>query len=309
MKIHFLQAARAIAAWLVVTDHALLEISGNAPDNPITHLAWWLGGAGVYVFFVISGFIMVHISWESFRRRAASTDFFRRRIIRIVPLYWLATIAALAAHKIWATHGTHAGWLDVVRSLLFIPYFSGEDGWYPILPGGWTLNYEMMFYVVFALGLTLPRKAALPAVAMALLALIAFGPYSGIGAVAYLASPIVVWFLLGMGLATVWHWQQFAEPSWVARWAKPLEPFGDASYSTYLVHGLVLTVSMHIWIAALGSLSLGIVPVSLVLATVAGLGIHLLVERPLLRSLSGMWHSKPVSRVDLREPGVSRFQG
>ncbi len=139
------------------------------------------GGAGVYMFFVISGFIMVHISWENFGKRGASADFLGRRIIRIVPLYWLATLAALASHKVWATHGTHAGWMDLAYSLAFIPYFSGEDGWYPILPGGWTLNYEMMFYAVFALGLTLPRKLALPTVGTALVALIFVGPYFGNG--------------------------------------------------------------------------------------------------------------------------------
>ncbi len=68
--------------------------------------------------------------------------------------------------------------------------------------------------------------------------------------------------------------------------AKLLEPFGDASYSTYLVHGLILTVFMHIWIAATGSLSAWIVPASLVVATIAGLATHMLVERPLLRSIT-----------------------
>jgi exopolysaccharide production protein ExoZ len=306
MKLHFLQAVRAIAAWLVVTDHALLEISGNAPNNPLTQLAWWLGGAGVHVFFVISGFIMVHISWESFGKRAASADFLRRRIIRIVPLYWLATVAALAAHKIWATHGTHAGWADLIYSLTFVPYLSGEDGWYPILPGGWTLNYEMIFYVVFAVGLTLPRKLALPAVGTLLVAFIIVGSHFGDGAVAYLASPIVLWFLLGMGLAIIWHWRGFAEPAWIAKSARLLEPFGDASYSTYLVHGLALTVFLHIWLAATGSLSAWIVPASLVFATVAGLTTHRLVEKPLSRSITKLWTAKRANAADLGLSGVGR---
>jgi exopolysaccharide production protein ExoZ len=201
---------------------------------------------GVYVFFVISGFIMVHICWESFGRRAASADFLRRRIIRIVPLYWLAMVVALALHKVSATHGAHAGWSDLVYSLTFIPY-SGENGsWTPILPGGWTLNYEMMFYVVFALRLTLPRKLALPAVGAALCAFIIVGPRFAKGAVTYPASPIVLWFLLGMGLAAIWHWRHFAEPARIAKPAKLLELFGDASYSTYLVHGLILTTLLRI---------------------------------------------------------------
>ena len=61
MKLHSLQALRAVAAWLVISDHALLEVTRNEPQNPVTHVAWVFGSSGVYVFFVISGFIMVHI--------------------------------------------------------------------------------------------------------------------------------------------------------------------------------------------------------------------------------------------------------
>ena len=294
MKIHLLQTARAIAAWLVVTDHALLQLSRNAPESQVTHFAWSLGSAGVIVFFVISGFIMVHISWESFGERAGSVDFLRRRIIRIVPLYWLATLTAFVSHKVWVTHGAHAGWMDLVYSLTFIPYSSGEDGWYPILPAGWTLNYEMMFYVVFALGLTLPRKLALPAVGAGLGALIIVGPYVANGAVVYLASPIVLWFLLGMGLAVIWHRRAFVEPAWIATSTKLLEPFGDASYSTYLVHGLILTVFLRIWTLAAGSPSAWIVPASLVVVTIGGLATYRFVERPLLRIITNFWSPKRV---------------
>ena len=66
LKLHSLQALRAIAAWSVVADHALLEITKNQSANLVTHVAWTLGSTGVSVFFVISGFIMVHICWENF---------------------------------------------------------------------------------------------------------------------------------------------------------------------------------------------------------------------------------------------------
>lgn len=292
MKLHFLQSLRAIAAWLVITDHALLEVTDNRPGDLLSHLAWACGNAGVYVFFVISGFIMVHICWERFGRGAAAVDFLWRRIARIVPLYWLATAAALAYHRVSATHGAHAGWADLLRSLAFIPY-SGDDGsWHPILPGGWTLNYEMMFYMVFALGLKLPRKLALPAVVAALGAFVVVGPFLPKGAVAYLSSPIVLWFLLGMGLAVIWHWRDFGEPAWVANLARFFEPFGDASYSTYLAHGLVLTMLLRIWVIAVGPPSMWIIPLSLVIATIAGCITYALVERPVLRLITDFWKSR-----------------
>ena len=51
---------------------------------------WW-GQAGVDLFFVISGFIMVYVSRDVFGKPGAAIDFLHRRIIRIVPLYWIAT--------------------------------------------------------------------------------------------------------------------------------------------------------------------------------------------------------------------------
>jgi exopolysaccharide production protein ExoZ len=286
MKLHSLQAMRAVAAWLVVADHALLEITHNGSEDRITQFAWTLGSGGVYAFFVISGFIMVHVCWESFGRWAASADFLRRRIIRIVPLYWVATIAALAYHRVSATHGANAGWPELATSLAFIPY-AGQDGsWTPILPQGWTLNYEMMFYAIFALGLSFPRQLALPAVGVALGGFVVLGPWVPHGTIAYLASPIVLWFMLGVGLAVLWRRRGFQEPAWLAGWVRLLEPFGDASYSTYLVHGLVLTMLLRLWLVANGTLSMWIVPVSLVAVTIAGYATHLAVEKPILRVIT-----------------------
>src|ERR1700743_3794055 len=94
-KFCFLQALRAIAAWMVIADHALLAVTRGDPSSSVTSLAWALGDGGVYIFFVISGFIMVHISWNDFGQPGAAQRFMRRRIVRIVPLYWLATIGAL----------------------------------------------------------------------------------------------------------------------------------------------------------------------------------------------------------------------
>jgi peptidoglycan/LPS O-acetylase OafA/YrhL len=289
MKLHVIQALRAIAAWLVVADHALLDVTHNELRNPATHVAWAMGNIGVYVFFVISGFIMVHICWDEFGRRGAAANFLRRRIIRIVPLYWLATIAALAFHKVSATHGAHAGWLDLVQSLLFIPYRDEDGHWAPILAQGWTLNYEMLFYAIFAAAVALRRQIALPAIGGTLGFFTLVGALLPAGILAYLSSPIVLWFVLGIGLAVVWRWRGFAEPKRLARSAKFLEFFGDASYSTYLVHGLVLTMLLRIWVVTIGAPSTWFVPMGLAIVTVSGLGIHIVIERPILRMATDLW--------------------
>jgi exopolysaccharide production protein ExoZ len=86
-----------------------------------------------------------------------------------------------------------------------------------------------------------------------------------------------------MGLAILAHRRRFTEPLWLARLAGPLEPLGDASYSTYLVHGLVLTMLFRSWTTLGGPPSMWLVPVCLAVATSAGWAVHAAVERPVIQ--------------------------
>src|SRR5690349_10997415 len=83
------QALRALAAMLVVLGHLQPLFETVHPA-----LAWvGLGRCGVDLFFVISGFIMVHTT------RAGDTSpgaFAIRRLVRILPLYWAVTLAVFA---------------------------------------------------------------------------------------------------------------------------------------------------------------------------------------------------------------------
>jgi hypothetical protein len=145
LNLHLL---RALAALAVVYFHATSEAGLNLPIN--------IGGHGVDVFFVISGFIIAYIGARTPER------FFVRRLIRIVPFYWAATLAVFAAATL-APHLLRSTRTDVVQllcSLFFIPRETAYAGTVPTLVLGWSLNYEMYFYVVFALALVVaPRRA------------------------------------------------------------------------------------------------------------------------------------------------------
>ncbi|RAK57135.1 acyltransferase family protein [Phenylobacterium deserti] len=145
-----IQALRAIAAMLVVVAHFQPLLMQAHPA-----LQWvGLGRAGVDLFFVISGFIMVYTTE---RDPVGPKTFALRRIQRIVPLYWAVTLAlfalALAAPSLLGASRPDPVWL--VKSLLFIPFDKGDGTANPLVPVGWTLNYEMFFYAVFALALFL----------------------------------------------------------------------------------------------------------------------------------------------------------
>lgn len=178
-----IQYLRGFAALAVVAMHTGWTYSG-------------IGAAGVDVFFVISGFIMVHVS----RREMTPADFLRARALRVVPLYWLLTLVGVAL----------AGLDDVPRimaSLAFWPHagFDGRD--YPVLIPGWTLNYEVFFYLTFAVTLLLPARHRLPILSLGLAGLVAFGAAVHpvhIAAVIY-TGPLLLEFLTGAWLCRAWQ--------------------------------------------------------------------------------------------------------
>ena len=152
-----IQCLRGIAALLVALTHALKVTSVKLPGqfsalDGFTDLRGF-GTIGVDIFFVISGFIMVYVNAEAFGRPRASLDFVARRVIRICPLYWLLT-GLLVLLLRFAPHTFDTLTFDtahVVKSFLFIPTTNSGGEYFPILVAGWTLSYEMYFYLVFAI--------------------------------------------------------------------------------------------------------------------------------------------------------------
>lgn len=172
-KLIGLQWARAIAAVMVVVTHAIVH------PSPAAHGAAHLGGRfGVTLFFVISGYIMVVTTGQG---GFDPVRFMRRRLLRVAPLYYVATaVAALAALAIpWAFKDTVIDLRHIVSSLLFVPmYEPGSSGQItPFLKLGWTLNYEIFFYVVFAC------LAAVGAWSRAVALTVVFGALVGLGLV------------------------------------------------------------------------------------------------------------------------------
>ena len=108
-----------------------------------------VGSFGVDIFFAISGFVMM-LSTEG-----SSENFFLKRIIRIVPTYYIFTLAVFSIAMVAPSvlNNTTADFSQLVHSLLFVPFDKNGVGHYPILFLGWTLNYEMYFYLLFALAL------------------------------------------------------------------------------------------------------------------------------------------------------------
>ena len=203
-KIHTIQYLRAVAALAVVALHAGARVEDALPGGIFALLK--LGHAGVDLFFVISGFVMWGIA------RHGETDpgrFLLRRLIRVVPLYWIATLCWIALGA-----GLGLNWIaitpaHVLQSLAFVPHYSPSfpGRVWPVLVPGWTLNYEMFFYAVFAVTLFVAARYRLAALSTIFLALLAQGavlPGDQAWVHTY-GSPLVLEFLGGCFIAEFWQ--------------------------------------------------------------------------------------------------------
>ena len=204
-----LQYLRGIAALMVVFYHSR-SYFGDVPD-------WTrIGSRGVDIFFVISGFIMAYATRhlaDDVTAIKASLIFLSKRFIRVVPLYWLALL--WASNVYWINWVSASGSLEelylnispelisIAKDFLFIPHLSideDEQGEiFPVLIQGWTLNYEMFFYFIFAIAM-LFRQYRLPLASLILVALVSMGQLHHFSDVIpqFYTSSILIEFVFGM---------------------------------------------------------------------------------------------------------------
>jgi peptidoglycan/LPS O-acetylase OafA/YrhL len=152
-RLESLQIIRALAAILVIFDHAVMDMSTHTGHiSALQFVGFQCGRFGVLVFFVVSGFIMVRSSYNAEGPKTTVVRFAINRIRRIVPLYWACTLVAILFFTVRV--GKLPSLWQVFASMFFLPLTSdyGQE-MYPLVGQGWTLYYEAFFYLIFAFGL------------------------------------------------------------------------------------------------------------------------------------------------------------
>jgi peptidoglycan/LPS O-acetylase OafA/YrhL len=224
-----IQVCRALAALLVVHVHATvmarvyaerygsLDAISNGFYNTLD-----FGQLGVDLFFVISGFIMIFVTSALPPGRASVRSFLERRIARIVPLYWFFTFL-LAALIVVApgvvVHDDLSGTF-LLKSLFFIPAVRSNGEIAPVVPPGWTLNFEMFFYLSLGILLLLPAHRRVWLLSFGFLSLVAAGlaltPGPSHPVATVLTSPLLFEFLYGCWIGSLFLTGRVAGPSWAA---------------------------------------------------------------------------------------------
>lgn len=305
-----IHALRGVGALAVVIYHA---------ESLFPQFNFKMGAAGVDLFFVISGIVM-QLALDP---KGSPLGFLRRRVVRVVPMYWITTAAAVLYYNY-----RHPGYPPsaeyIVRSLLFLPPPNGFQ--MPFLYPGWTLNFEMFFYLVLAGAIAVRKHPMLLTGCLVTLIgslSIALGPEAS----PYYANPLILEFVIGlcMGQAVkqgisvsrtqgamllvtalaLYVLHNVNKSSGVLAWGLPAvllilggfafeksvvvnnrlaRAAGDASYSIYLVH------PFPIWFMerqASGATGPGFFIAAIAASVVLGCACHILLEKPLTRLLSG----------------------
>lgn len=194
------QYLRAIAALIVAVTHAAADV-GSLHGLEIGY--WIPGPFGVEIFFVISGFIICHANLGRTGLDAVKR-FARGRFWRIAPFYWLCTtlylVIAMVADRVLNRGALTPGY--VAASYAFFPFPATDGRMSPAYALGWSLNFEVFFYTLFALGMFFHPRSALIGLTLTMVALALSHKYMPEQtALHFWTAPFVLEFLVGVWIA------------------------------------------------------------------------------------------------------------
>lgn len=321
-----LQAGRALAAFAVVLAHAMIgtrDFVGELPS--VLEVVLMRGFLGVDFFFVLSGFIIYYTSLQRPKTRKSAAHFAQRRLMRIFAPYLPITFVLIGVYLLLPELSASSREWAWLPSIFLLP-LNGP----PALNLAWTLQHELIFYMLFA-AMFFSGKLVVGSVIWAAAIALASVIDHGLGPpLSFFLAPINLEFLFGMlavhvamrsegstmlfvglsivslaaflglgaernvsvlfGLAIAFALVPLVRANaagkiTVARW---LMYFGGASYSLYLIHLPVISVTLRIaakiplldtWFAAL--------PFSILCALIAGAIYYIVIERPALSWMRG----------------------
>jgi len=324
-----IQLLRAVAAVMVVVFHVLNKAQNTGVI--VTH-PFMSGAAGVDLFFMISGFIMVYITHN---KKVSIKDFLLKRVVRIIPLYWImTTVAAIVFLLFPSMINSQNGVTTILNSYTLIPVKENI-----LLTVAWTLRYEVLFYLIFSISLLLGSARYIACgITITTLSLLSLTSPQNFY-MSFVTNPIIIEFVIGMliyfavaslnsnygfliiigGVSLLFQNQtEHSEGIRVFFYAIPMlmvflgmislegklsasknklikftAYLGDASYSIYLSHLFTIGATYFIGNKATPNINQFIfIPVSIALSIFLGLLCYEIVEKPITKYIKSLAFAK-----------------
>ena len=153
-----LDGLRALACAAVVAFHLSI---------PYTEMGW----AGLFLFFVLSGFLITGILLDTKGREGYFRSFYIRRAFRILPVYYLLLAAAVITTAAFSKPISDLPWYLLYGQNMII----AAKHWLPAFPEwmthAWTLAVEEQFYILWPLCVFCLSRRALTVTCIAVIAL------------------------------------------------------------------------------------------------------------------------------------------
>ncbi|HEX4022810.1 MAG TPA: acyltransferase [Acidobacteriaceae bacterium] len=260
-----LQAMRAVAALLVVWAHSLDAAAFFGTPRQSRFFYWEnFGASGLDIFFVISGFIVSLVAARAAaqirsRQKHPARHFLSRRITRIFPLYWILTIVVILESELgrYNVPWRHVHWLPTLFLLPTLHYPPGM----PLLWLGWSLVFEMYFYLVLTAFLACTPRSLVRNTAVFLCGMVAVGSVVGIHRplLALWMNPMLLDFVFGCIVAMLFVRYRNAThaPSPLGRWIAALGAvllavtiftgYGQASEALQIFSGYACWLRVGLW--------------------------------------------------------------
>ena len=274
-KLLTLQVVRGVAANLVVFSHLFAVQSKYTAVSVLPPFTVY-GIAGVDLFFILSGFIMVAVAG----RHVGPLEFIWQRATRIYPTYWVVSLIVLGVTLIAPdlVNSSLQRPPSIWRSFLLVP-----SDTLPLLAVGWTLIQEIYFYIVFALMLALRIPVGIGVVVWAATIgafwYLAAGLLSASPVLRVVTSPLTTEFIIGALIGVLWTKRSLPFPS-----AATIAGIAGLAISVcYIAPATALVESSHldVWRVAIFGL-----PAALIIYGVAGVGSR---RAPRILVAAGDW--------------------
>ncbi|WP_280041931.1 acyltransferase [Pseudomonas sp. Hg5Tf] len=117
-----------------------------------------IGRLGIYAvstFYVVSGISLYIVYKDKSFGPVGMINFWIKRIFRIAPLFWIATIITIIAIKMaWPNYvyPTEKLWMNFTLTFGFLAHEQYIPG------GGWSIGNELVFYALFPILITLTKR-------------------------------------------------------------------------------------------------------------------------------------------------------